>query len=481
MIRALLLSILAAAASPAAVIRGTVVENFTGKLLTRALVILQPMQGTPGGERTMRTDRLGGFSFDALPAGVYVLKASRRGFLPVEYGQKRWNSAGQPITIGESETGFYSLRLPRYAALSGTVVDENEIGLPDYEVAVYRATRPLTLIGSGKTDDRGQYRVGGLTPGRYFVRTAGRQYEDGSYTPTYSRETTRADQAQTIDVYLEQETAHADVRPLAGRTYRWTVGVSTDPPEMPVRITLASDTGRTTVQGVSHTFTGLAPGEYDVYAESLPGQPPQGAYERIFVNRDGATALICGDAVGVNVTGDSGDKGILWFRRKDLAGAGEVQSIPAKGVALPPGRWELLLHPPDGFHVAGIFGGGIARRDRADAWNEAVLRRYAGVTFRLGSGAGSVTGVVKDGAYAPVYLEGYEPLTRQRAGELWTARADSQGRYRFEGLAPGAYRLLATFEYLAPDTEMIDSAAPVGVQVTASGVVTNDLDLWVIR
>jgi hypothetical protein len=475
--RAALLAILATAPLHAAVVRGMVVENFTGKVLTRALVILQPLGGTPGDDVSVRTDRLGGFAF-SVPAGVYLVKASRRGFLPVQYGQKRWNSAGQPLTVTEAEPAFLNLRLPRYGAVAGTVYDENEIGLPGLDVVVYRATEPPEIVTQVKTDERGQYRAGGLVPGKYAVRAAGGQYDDGSYQATFSRETARYDQAQIAEVYLEQQTDHIDVRPLPGRTYSLEVGIDIDPPGTPVKLTIASQTGRTTVEtSTGYTFSGLGPGDYEIYCETPPGYALQGAYQRVQVPGPGVS-LIADGPVGVRVYGDSGEKGDLWVRRKDLAGVGPLDVMPAKGAALPFGRWEAILRPPAGFHVAY----GPARRGRADGWNEFfVAKRQPAPTFQLKSGAGSITGVVKDTPYAPVYLEAYDAAARQRVGELWTARADAQGRYRFENLAPGMYRLVSTYEYLSPDTETFDVATAVSVTLDAHGSASKDLDLWVIR
>src|SRR5205823_1531317 len=139
--------------------------------------------------RTMRSTLRGAFEFDGLPAGAYLLKAERLGFLPAEYGQKRWNSAGEPILLEEGATAFLTLRLLRFSAVSGTIVDEDDIGLPAHEVAVYRLKQPPELVATRTADDRGVYRVGGLTPGRYLVRTVGKQYPEGAYLPTFSRET----------------------------------------------------------------------------------------------------------------------------------------------------------------------------------------------------------------------------------------------------------------------------------------------------
>jgi len=122
----------------AAVIRGNAVENQTSKPLARAVVTLQPVQGTSGGAQTMRTDSYGAFAFSSLGAGAYVVRVAKPGFLPMEYGQKRWNSAGTPIALTAEGDAVVTIRLPRYGAITGTVLDENDVGLGRHRVAAYR-------------------------------------------------------------------------------------------------------------------------------------------------------------------------------------------------------------------------------------------------------------------------------------------------------------------------------------------------------
>ena len=79
--------------SCAAVIRGNVVENQMGKPLARPVVTPHPVQGTAGGAQAVRTDTYGAFAFSSLGVGAYVVRVSKAGFMPTEYGQKRWNLA----------------------------------------------------------------------------------------------------------------------------------------------------------------------------------------------------------------------------------------------------------------------------------------------------------------------------------------------------------------------------------------------------
>jgi hypothetical protein len=472
MIRVLVLTLIAATASRAAIVRGTVVENFTGKLLSRAVVILEALPGTPGGVRTVRTSRLGAFEFESLAAGAYVLKASRRGFMPAEHGQKRWNSAGRPLILEEATTSYITLRLPRFSAVNGTVVDENEIGLPGQEVAVYKATQPPEYIREAAADDRGVFRVGGLTPGRYFVRTVGKQYEEGSYLPTFSRETVRPDQAQLVDLFPEQEIGRVDIRPIPGRLLTLTVGAPDEPNTF---LTLASAIGRKRVEGSHARWSGLPPGEYEVYSESETGVF---TYQRLSLSSDMTLSLIPAEPNTVTVTGGPRNGGKLRLRRKDLAGPGPEAAIPLEGAIVPAGRWEILFEPPDGQYVTSTFPN---IRGRLDGWLEYTTRPRQSFGFRLSDGAATLTGVVKDAPYAPVYLEAYDSRLRQRAGELKAVRADAQGQFRFGNLAPGAWRILSTYEYLMPDSDVFDIAAAASVTLSVGGSAAKDLDLWEIR
>jgi len=487
------LALAAAAALHAGVIRGVVVENVTGKPLARAVVVLQPVGGTPGEERTVRATALGGFEFDSLAAGWYVLKASRKGFLAMEYGQKRWNSAAQPLLLHDDEDSFCNLRLLRYGAIAGTVVDENEIGLPDHEIAAYRLGSPAELVATAKTDDRGRYRLHGLEPGRYVVRTIGKQYDDGAYVPTYARETGELSSAQEVDLLPEQEVEDVDVRPQPGRLARLTVGVTTDPPDAPVIITLASDTGRKTLQSNPAVFTGLPPGQYEVYAEA-PAPPESGevlqaAYQRFVLHDDRAVTLIAKTVrpADASVVGaPQSDSSTVLIRRKDLAGTGKPAALElARGQAvIPPGRWEVLLQPPDGYYVSGFWGSSHSAGVRPDGWNEFLASDYTSLRFQLSGGPGSVQGAVKSGgdcvAGAPVYLEAWDAAAKKRVGELRMARTDAQGQFLFSGLAPGDYRILSTFEYLDPDAETMTQAAQE-ITVAAHAEKPLDVELYVIR
>src|SRR6266571_4351164 len=267
MMRCSLVGALASLALHGAVIRGTVVENQTGKALSRASVALQPIAGTPGNPLTAITNSYGGFEFGPLAAGAYVLKASRRGFISTEYGQKQWNSAGSPIVVTGDASPFLTIRLPRYGAITGTIVDENDVGLPQHDVVAYRFTQPPQLVTRASTDDRGVYRISGLEPGVYVVRTAAKQDETAEYSPTFSQETLQLEQAQTVPVYLDQDSRDVNVRPAPGKLLTLSgVAATSATPGGSITVTLASDMGRQSTVGpapLPYRFSALSPGLYE--------------------------------------------------------------------------------------------------------------------------------------------------------------------------------------------------------------------------
>src|ERR1022692_2184238 len=196
--RTLLLAALCCSAAHAAVIRGVVLDRSTGRPLARSLVTLRPVEGVGGKPQSVRADRTGQFAF-SVSAGMYLLRASRDGFAPFQYGQKEWKSAGKPMSVEQDGSLYLDIRLRRYAAISGTVLDENEIGIPDHKAIASPATQPLRLAATATTDDRGIYRIHGLEPGTYYVRTAAKQLEDGSgLLPTFHKETMAVDQSITV-------------------------------------------------------------------------------------------------------------------------------------------------------------------------------------------------------------------------------------------------------------------------------------------
>ena len=431
-----------AAPAGAAILRGSVTEAQTGKPLARALVAVHPVAGTAGATQAVRTNSYGAFQFPPMQAGAYIVSASRKGFAPAQYGQKQWNGAGTPVTLQESEETVLRIALPRFGAITGRISDEADVGLVEHDVIAYRNTRPPAMAAKAATDDRGMFRITGLEPGSYVVRTAARQYDDGAgYLPTFYKETPLVDAAYAVDVVLDRDTPDVNIRPTPGRLLSIGGQVTGAGGAQLWTVSLMSDMGWETTTSDSYGrfhFNSAAPGRYELLAES-----PRGAgWMTLEVDRDRTdTRLQAYPTPTVEFAFEDGNGGSvdsgslqLMARRRELWGPSPPQYLALTGnrTALAPGRWEFTLAPNPTYYTRG--------------WSDAAITYSASgslVRMAVFPNPGSVHGVVTDAsgsaaAGAPVYLE--------HAGETHGTRTDVHGAFAFAGLPPGEYRIVSTFD-----------------------------------
>lgn len=121
----------------------------------------------------------GRFAIRNLPSGTYKLVAARIGgqFVPFEYGQRGILGRGVNFPLGEGQQmRDVRLEMAPVGTITGRVVDEN--GRPVGHAAVlalspmYREDQQiLNMLELVHTDDRGEYRLFSLVPGKYYVAT----------------------------------------------------------------------------------------------------------------------------------------------------------------------------------------------------------------------------------------------------------------------------------------------------------------------
>jgi hypothetical protein len=187
-----------AGASATAKISGRVTAVDTGRPIRRAtlrLVSYEVMRQA----RTAVTDDDGRFEFAGLLAGRYQLNAAAERYLGLEFGQRRPPEPGRPIDLAEGQQFTNAdLSLPRASAIEGVVVDEFGDPVPNISVVIYRSEfvagrRRLMPLGNPAgvrpTDDKGQFRLSGLTPGDYYVGAMSGVFtesnETGGFAPTF--------------------------------------------------------------------------------------------------------------------------------------------------------------------------------------------------------------------------------------------------------------------------------------------------------
>jgi hypothetical protein len=165
-----------------ATITGVVVSDDTEpRPLRRATVVLSPLTG--GASQSVATADDGTFVFGSLGAGRYAVKALKDAYVPMAYNATRPNGPGTGITLRDGESASVMIRLPRGAAITGMVTDEQGQPAPGILVQAFtreldphtgeRRLRPQDLGASHSniSDDRGLYRIYGLPAGEYVIGT----------------------------------------------------------------------------------------------------------------------------------------------------------------------------------------------------------------------------------------------------------------------------------------------------------------------
>jgi protocatechuate 3,4-dioxygenase beta subunit len=171
----------APAATGTAMLVGTVTtEETPPRPLRRAVVTANSTDPRVG--RTAVTDDAGRFAFVNLPPGRYTLTGTKRGWVTTSYGAKAPGRPGRSIPVAQGERVTASLSLGRAAVITGTILDSTggvpagiAIRVMKYSYFGPSGERRLTQTGASFVgpDERGQYRIYGLTPGEYYVAALG--------------------------------------------------------------------------------------------------------------------------------------------------------------------------------------------------------------------------------------------------------------------------------------------------------------------
>ncbi|MGC2744785.1 MAG: carboxypeptidase-like regulatory domain-containing protein [Candidatus Angelobacter sp.] len=154
---------------PPAIIEGSVINIQNSRTIPRATVTLLHLKGT--GSKSQRADGRGHFIFQNVEPGIYRLMADRAGFFSDD--RKREYQPIFEIAAGEHVKDI-PVRLIPSALLSGKIRDEYNDPVQDAEVRVLAVQtrlgqQYLRVAGKAMTDDRGEYRIAGLHPGKYYL------------------------------------------------------------------------------------------------------------------------------------------------------------------------------------------------------------------------------------------------------------------------------------------------------------------------
>jgi hypothetical protein len=510
--RAYLCAGLLAVTAQAGVIQGVVLEQATGFALARTTVHLDPVP-TAGGSLLpplqTRTGRRGEFSFLSVPDGMYILSATRAEYATTAYGQRRPGGFGTPILITADTTLFADLRMVRKGAISGRVLDENGVGISGVTVMAYRARLPMRQAGSAVSDDRGVYRIHGLDPGKYWIRSAGFTLDDGTgLLPTFGPQSRESRNAVIQEVRVDNETQYADVEPDPGSLFSLggTVRCAPTPepgldgsPPPPVNLTLSSETGRKRIQlfcDQSFRFQDLAPGRYELFGEL--GKNTLSGFIELGLEKDtdvGAIQLTPSPEVLFVISrageGQTSIPVMLTGRRDDLSELEPPQQIKTPRTTLAAGHWDIQGSAAAGQYIESIGTPLTPQQIRAgaeqlpsDAFRVLISNRPGmSVQVVVAEPAATISGsVVSQGKAVPgvpVFLWPVKDETQRQVGGTRQILSNTDGTFRFDALPAGDYRLLATQDVSEVDEEILILANAPTIRAEASETAAAELGLWI--
>lgn len=227
-------------------IEGVVVRAGSGEPLARAQVTLirtaAEIGGLPAGPNlaslptppAVTTGADGKFALKNVEPGSYRIAVARNGYARQEYGQRVFGGQGRVVTVaaGQAITRI-AFQLTPAGTVSGVVKDSSGEALAGAQVQLLRSTynsdgeRTLQAAGGDRTNDRGEYRVYWITPGRYYLGVIGaaparavsllsgagslNAIVDRRYSTSYHPGTVDVSMASVVDVQPGVELTSVDV------------------------------------------------------------------------------------------------------------------------------------------------------------------------------------------------------------------------------------------------------------------------------
>jgi len=506
-------------------IRGRVVRADTGEPLRRVQVHIDERSAKDqSGPSSTMTDAQGRYELTQLPAGTYHLKATRGGYVEVEYGQRRPFERGRPLEVAEGAVlEKIDFVMPLGGVVTGRVVDEMGEAVAGASVSLARrryADGERQLVGQtwSSTDDRGEFRTFGVPPGEYAVVARFETTDFGSrdrvrYVPTYYPGTPVANEAQRVTVTVGQEVSGIII-PLARAstaTVRGVVRASGQTPMGPFTLVTAREIGGPQADGHivmapagsdgSFNLAGLLPGTYVVEARSMSAK--ESASREVVVEgsdvagitltlSEGATAR--GRIVFDTETPPQDLRPSLVYVRATLLDRHSDSMVMTGEPPVPRDDWS--------FELRGLRGRGFIRAvPLSEDWQVKRVRREGldvtdtpldfstdidkieiQLTNRVTSVSGSVStdrDAVAGDATVIVFADDdgkWGPHSRF----IESARPDQHGQFKIRGLPPGKYVAIAV-DYLEPgderDPELLSGWRRHGTSLTLSEGETRTLDL----
>ena len=202
------------------------VASASGEPIKKALIEVISETHEHAANYSAVADQEGHFRIADMQPGRYTIFAERTGFIQVDNRNHRSPGVVVALEPGQAVKELLVRMLPA-AAINGRVIDEDGDPIPNVDVTITRKAYPggreiWDTVGSERTNDIGQFRLGGLFPGRYFIAAIppasfqsiaatpkkvdpANPQPETSYVPTYYPGTIDRGQAAALEIRAGEE------------------------------------------------------------------------------------------------------------------------------------------------------------------------------------------------------------------------------------------------------------------------------------
>lgn len=453
---------------------GMVTNSLTGEPLGHAHVQLRLREGTGPTSYGAVTNADGRFSITRIAAGKYFLTAERRGYGPVNGS---WSFGGERdpkelIFKSGQEVKDVLVSLVPDSVIAGRVVDADGMPVEQVTVRTVNGSSPR----SAQTDDRGEFRIGGLRPGRYLVRASmdaplpQEIRTDGTvdinYGPTYYPSSRSEKSAAPVQVHAGLETSGIEIKLLPAPILHVSGSVSNIPKTAngQVSVNLSGGLARSIYPvGPDGKFTipRVPPGRYLLLGEYFAGSGKvfRSAPAEINLMNSSIEGIHLALSPRVELTGQvraEGDAQIAGNRGTpeiELRSLGRLEHTDDDVYVAEDGSFKVTDVSPARYHVLinGLKGNFYVKSVRLDGreFQDGILDLRGGpakavLTIQLGADGAEISGVVRDPKGPAADAEVALFFDDEYGFDLVDAAATrADGSYVFHGIAPGQYKILA--------------------------------------
>lgn len=473
-------------------LEGQVFDAASGGALRKASVVLRPVDA-PAEPGFTSTDDAGKFAMKDLEPGRYRLTVSHTGYVNGEYGARGPGRQGETIDLARAQklTGL-TVKLTPQGVISGRIVDRDGDPVDGVLVQILRyqygqGRRQLQAGSAATTNDLGEYRIAGVSPGKYYVSATYlgnpvlRQTVDRSangppgqnFAPTYYPGTLDVSTASELTILAGAQIS-ADLTLEKARTARISgrvVGTVGDPRGSPTVVldsrgpVNVSGVNKSTSAGAGGKFElrGVVPGSYYLVAMENVGGRNHSTRVPIEVRESDLEdeTLTIGLALELNghvrIDGDSalsltGVRLALQPREPGVFGGPLPDVSPAQDGTfhmeqINPDVYDVSVRGlPQGFYIKSIKSGDT---DVLANGLDLVNGAPGDVDVVLSPKAGQVTGLVQDPQTnqpvtgATLVLIPADKERRDRQRDYRVATTDQSGGFNLTSVVPGEYQVYA--------------------------------------